>query len=119
MSLTDEQPATEAEDRPDHVVPQHRVRVHMGDGTPALEVRILNRDRVLWDKTAPRKKWGAAQDVPFLASTFLAWAACRRENLTGLTFDQFCEVAEDVEDVATDDSDLAGPTRRAAGPASA
>jgi hypothetical protein len=102
----------------EHVVPQNRVRIHMSDGSN-YEVRILNRDRVLWDKTAPRKKWGAAQDVPFLASTFLAWAAARREGLTALNFDAFCDQADDVEDVKEDDDDIARPTRKAPGPGSA
>jgi hypothetical protein len=85
------------------------MRVSMNDGAE-YTVRITNRDRVAWDKTAPRHKWGSASDVPFLASTFLAWSASYREGLTDLKFEQFSEACDDLVDVTDKDED-ARPTR--------
>jgi hypothetical protein len=48
-----------APDEEDRTLPGHRMRVSMADGT-TYTVRITNRDRVAWDKTAPRHKWGNA-----------------------------------------------------------
>lgn len=83
------------------------------------ELRVTNRELVAWDKTAPRHKWGHATEVPFLARSFLAWAAARRDGLTTLTFDQWNGeeyVIEDIEDEdGEEDGDDARPTPRAAG----
>jgi len=98
-------------------LPGRRVSIVLDDGTPAgvtHVVRVTNRELVLWDKTAPRRQWGAAQDVPFLANTFTAWAAARRAGVIGdLKFEAFQELCLDVTDLAEDDSDAARPTRRA------
>jgi hypothetical protein len=91
-------------------LPGHRMRVTMSDGAE-FEVRITNRDRVAWDKTAPRHKWGSAQDVPFLASTFLAWSAAYREGLTELKFERFQDECDDIADIKHDAEDDARPTR--------
>jgi hypothetical protein len=99
-------PTAEPEAR---TLPGHRMHVVMADGAE-FDVRITNRDRVAWDKTAPRHKWGSASEVPFLASTFLAWSAAYREQLTDLKFEQFQEQCEDIADV-TDTGDDVRPTR--------
>jgi hypothetical protein len=99
--------ATEPEER---TLPGHRMRVSMADGA-TFDVRITNRDRVAWDKTAPRHKWGAATEVPFLASTFLAWSAAYREGLTELKFERFQEECDDLSDLSADGEDDARPTR--------
>jgi hypothetical protein len=96
----------------ERALPGRRAIVHLADGT-SFQVRITNREYVRWDQTAPRKKWGNAADVPFLASTFLAWAAARRDDLTELTFEQFQDTCEEVENLEEDDSDVARPTRTA------
>jgi hypothetical protein len=93
----------------ERTLPGHQMRVTMADGTE-FDVRITNRDRVAWDKTAPRHKWGNAGDVPFLASTFFAWSAAYREKLTDLKFEAFQEQCEDLNDV-TDATDDIRPTR--------
>jgi hypothetical protein len=91
-------------------MPGRRCRVVL-DGAEPYEVRVDNRDFLRWDKTAPRHKWGAGRDVPFLMATFLAWSASTRAGLTTLTFPQFEDAAVEVEELTEDDSDLARPTR--------
>lgn len=100
------QPTAEPEER---ALPGHRMRVSMSSGEE-FTVRVTNRDRVAWDKTAPRHKWGNAAEVPFLASTFLAWSAAYREGLTDLKFEAFTDACDDLEDVTEVDDD-ARPTR--------
>lgn len=99
-------PAPAEEER---ALPGHRMRVSMSDGAE-YTVRVTNRDRVAWDKTAPRHKWGSASEVPFLASTFLAWSAAYREGLTDLKFEAFSDACDDLEDITELDDD-ARPTR--------
>lgn len=98
-------------------LPGRRVRIVLDDGTEygaEHTVRVTNRELVLWDKTAPRRQWGAAQDVPFLANTFTAWAAARRAGVIGdLKFEAFQDICLDVEDLQEDATDAARPTRRA------
>jgi hypothetical protein len=94
----------------ERTLPGHRMHVTMADGSE-FTVRITNRDRVAWDKTAPRHKWGSASDVPFLASTFLAWSAAYREGHTTLTFERFQEQCDDLADLKPDEDDAARPTR--------
>lgn len=93
-------------------------KVTMVDGT-SFTVRITNRDYVAWDRTAPRKKWGKAEDVPFLAATFMAYTAARREGRTTLPFDQpgvenWCDSVDEVDSRADDEDgpDVARPTQK-------
>lgn len=92
-----------------------RMNITMGDR--AFVVRVTQRDYIHWDKVAPRHKWGSSQDVPFLFSTFLSWSAARRgDQFTG-TFDEWCDVVDDVTPLKGEDeevSDSADPTRLAA-----
>lgn len=101
----------------ERTLPGKRCRVVLADGTE-LFVRITNREYIGWDKTAPRKKWGSMGDVPFLAATFMAWLAAKREDLTVLSWEQWQTVVEECETLAEEPEDLARPTRRAAGPGS-
>jgi hypothetical protein len=103
-------PRTEPEPE-ERRLPGHRMRVLMAGGAE-FEVRITNRDRVAWDKTAPRHKWGTVAEVPFLASTFLAWSASYREGLTDLKFEAFEKECDHLEDLRADEAgDDARPTR--------
>lgn len=89
------------------------------DGTEH-RVRILNKDKVAWDKTRSKHKWEAAQDAPFLAGNFLAFCAAKREGIFDGTFDAFVEWAGDVEDDTSEEDELgADPTRTAQAPGSA
>src|SRR5690349_20309390 len=61
------------EDQAEEVVlPGQHFRVYMDDGSRPI-ARVTNRERVLWDKTAPKHKWGQAQDVSSLSTTFCIW----------------------------------------------
>ena len=99
-------------------LPGRRYVVTMEDGQ-TFTARTSNREFVAWDKTAPRHKWGAAQDVPFLALSFTVWAAARRaEQLDqAVNFDRFIATCEHIEPVKQDASDVARPTQLEAGPA--
>lgn len=114
MSITDDTELAELADIEERTLPGHRSQVILADGTTFV-VRITNREYLAWDKTAPRKKWGTAQAVPFLAATFMAWAAARREDLTSLNFDQFSDVCEEVSDLPEEPEDIARPTQKGPG----
>jgi hypothetical protein len=83
-------------------LPGQHMRVHMAGGQ-SFAVRVTNRERVLWDKTAPKHKWGKADDVPSLATTFTIWGAARREGHYAGTFDAFCDAMEDFDVLSTED----------------
>lgn len=96
-------------------LPGRRCRVQL-EGGDVFVVRITNREYIAWDKTAPRKKWGAMGEVPFLAATFMAWIAAKREGKTGLTWEQWQEAVVDCENLPEEPEDLARPTQRAPEP---
>jgi hypothetical protein len=77
-----------------------KVRLHLADGTSAV-VEIRNGDRLQWDLTAPRKKWGKSSDVPVLAQTFIAYVAAKREKAIpeGMTWESFQDVLVGLDDV--------------------
>lgn len=85
-------------------------------GGQQLEVRITNHCYLAWDKTAPRKKWGAMDAVPFLAGTFMAWIAAKREGKTSMGWEEWQEAVEDITTQSDEPEDLARPTRSAPGP---
>lgn len=89
-----------------------KVRLHLADGTSA-DVEIRNADRLQWDLTAPRKKWGKAADVPTLAQTFVGYCAARREKAIpdGMTWEQFQDALIVMEDV--EEETVIRPTRTA------
>lgn len=93
-------------------LPGRRYTVTMEDGLTFV-TRTTNREFVGWDKTAPRHKWGAASDVPFLALSFTVWAAARREQLldAAVNFDKFLATCEHIEPVKADRSDVAVPSQ--------
>ena len=74
------------------------VRVVMDDGAE-WEVQTLNPDLLRWDMTAPKHKWGKAEEVPMLWVTFIAWHASKREGLTSLTWELFQNAAIEVTTV--------------------
>jgi hypothetical protein len=79
-----------------------KVRLHLADGTSAT-VEIRNSDRLQWDLTAPRKKWGKASEVPVLAQTFIAFVAAKREkaipaDMPWETFQNELLVIEDADE---------------------
>jgi len=91
------------------------------EGYDPVEVQSTNADLVLWDMTRPRQKWPTMKDAPFLAQTFIAWAAARRTGAipTELKWETFLEsVLECTElDDDEDEDDPAGrPTPPGPGP---
>lgn len=77
------------------------------EGEPLYTVRIVNRDRIAYEKAAVRhKEW--PQNATSFTMTFLTWAAARREGKTTATFDRWQEVLEDFDVVAEAPAD---PTR--------
>lgn len=114
VDLTEERDLTE-EDQEEVKLAGRRCRVLLSDGT-RLELRITNREYIGWDKTAPRKKWGAMADVPFLAATFMAWLAAKRQDETTLTWEQWQTQVVECENLAEEPEDLARPTQKAAQP---
>ena len=108
---------TEGGEAEEVTLPGQRTRVILATGED-FTVQITNREYIAWDRTAPRKKWGSAKDVPFLASTFMAWTAAVREGMTNLPFDvpnakgpAFIDVAVTVEAVEPEEDDTVRPTR--------
>lgn len=116
MTTTDQQ-LPDLDQQETRTAVSHRSQVTLADGTTFV-VRVTNRDRVAWDMTAPRHKWGRAQDVPFLAQTFVTFAAAKREGAFTGTFDAFRDSCEEIEDLPVDDeADVIRPTTKAPGPA--
>lgn len=93
-------------------------------GGQTFVVRITMPDRLRWDMTAPRKQWGKAQDVPFLADSFVTWAAAKRQGDYVGSWEDWTgrngEPGELVEITHLDDDDLgdvvAFPTQKAPSP---
>jgi len=96
----------------DNALTTPRLRVVMDDGS-CRELRALNVDLVAWDRERGRHRdWPAAQDAPFLWSTYLAWHILRRTGQTAVTLPEFEATAQEVsmlEDDAGDDA--VDPTR--------
>lgn len=121
MTMTDDDTTTDsladlATEDDEVALPGKRCHVVLEDGT-RMTVRITNRDYIAWDMTAPKHRWGKAGDVPFLAGTFMAWTAAKREGQTRLTWEQWKAAVVDLDNNADDVEDPVRPTQRAARPA--
>lgn len=90
-----------------------KVRLHLADGTSA-DVEIRNADRLQWDLTAPRKKWGKASEVPVLAQTFVAFVAAKREKAIpgDMTWETFQDHLLEMRDVDEEPA-VIRPTQKA------
>lgn len=62
-------------------------------------VRVTNRERILWERTARKHEWGEATDSPHEALTFMAWSAARRagDPAGSYTFQQFVDQVVEVK----------------------
>jgi hypothetical protein len=101
----------QATDEDGRVLPGRRSKVSLADGTTFV-VRITNREFIAWDMTAPKRKWPSLQDAPFLGATFLAHRAAVREGLTTLTWDQWQDQVDLLENLPEDeDEDVVRPTQ--------
>lgn len=82
------------------------IHVVLEDGRDFV-VKTTNRDRIAWDRTAPRKQW-KADTQPFIFANFLAWSAARREGHFDGNFDGadgWLDAAEDLTPVRLADAD--------------
>lgn len=87
----------------ERTLPGSYVRVQLADGAD-FTVRISNRELVAWDMTRQKRQWPLASEARFLCMTFCAWKAATREGATSLTWEQWSDAVEDIEDVASDDA---------------
>lgn len=72
-------------------------------------VRILNRDRIAYEKAAARHtEWPAPDKGRSFVMAYLTWSAARREQLTALTFEAWQTALDDWDVVAETPAD---PTR--------
>jgi hypothetical protein len=72
------------------------------EGEDPYTVRVTNRDRIAYEKTAARhKEWPAPENGRSFVMTFLVWNAARRAGRTAVTFDQWQAVLEDWEPCVT------------------
>jgi hypothetical protein len=87
------------------------------DTGESWHVSTGNRDLIAWDRTAPKHRWPAFKDAPFLWVTFLAWHASRRQGLLPdpkMTYEAFEAAADQIDpdddepDDDTDDGAAAG-----------
>ncbi|MFS0069632.1 hypothetical protein ACL1G7_13190 [Corynebacterium striatum] len=86
------------------------VNITYTDGE-SIETDITMADRVRFDITRPRQKWPDAQEAPFLALSFWAWAALARQKKTEINFDDWYLTVSDIERLEDDDiEDQADPT---------
>lgn len=93
-----------ATDEGGRTLPGRRSQVTLTDGTTFV-VRITNREFIAWDMTARKRDWGALSDQPFLGATFLAHRAAIREGLTKLTWDQWTDQVDALDNLAPDEED--------------
>ena len=102
-------PPEAAEPAPPHRQPGALVRVDL-DGYPEpLEVRVTNRDRIAFEKTAARhKEWPDPARSQSFVMTFVTFAAAKRAgHPAATTFEAWQEIVLDWDEVP----DPADPTR--------
>jgi hypothetical protein len=77
------------------------------EGGAEFTVQATNRDLVMYEREAARRKWPTPQVAPFTWLTFLAWSAARREGLIAgdVTLPAFELVTLDVHNLSEDDED--------------
>jgi hypothetical protein len=79
------------------------------EGEDRYELRITNRERLHYEKTAAKhKEWPSAETGRFFHMTFVLWSAAKRAEKTALTFEQWQDALEDWNVL---DEEAADPTR--------
>ncbi|WP_024794199.1 hypothetical protein [Tomitella biformata] len=68
-----------------------------------LTVETRNPDRIAWDRTSRKHKWGPFSESPFIGMTFLAWAGLTRTKQVDCTWEEFSETR--CVDIESDDED--------------
>lgn len=76
------------------------------DGQDPYTVRITNRERIAYEKTAAKHpEWPSMDAGQHFTMTFVCWVAAKRAGRTDTTFEQWQDVLLDwdvVEDVPAD-----------------
>jgi hypothetical protein len=86
-----------AEQAPARRQPGHLLELFV-EGEDPYTVRVTNRDRIAYEKTAARhKEWPSWETGRNFVMTFYAWSAARRAGRTTLTFDAWQDALEDYE----------------------
>jgi hypothetical protein len=98
MSAPQQRPAlVDLGNTEDRTLPGARLRVQLADGAD-FTVRVTNRELLAWDMTRAKRDWPPAHEARFLCLTFCAWKAATREQATGLTWEQWQDAVEDIEE---------------------
>jgi hypothetical protein len=88
--------------------PGQLIEVFVAGADPyPFTVRILNRDRIAYEKAAARHTEWPEKGRSFVMA-FLTWSAARREQLTALSFEAWQTALEDWDGVQETPAD---PTR--------
>lgn len=62
------------------------------DGQPdPLTLDVRHSDLTRWDYAAAEKGWPSVEQAPFLFTSFLTWAVCKRRGITTAAFEQFVD----------------------------
>lgn len=90
-----------------------RIRVLRGDpaSPEILELQTIHVDLVMWDRTAQRQKWPAAQDAPVMWAGFVAWHAAKRTEAIPAdeTYERWEKTILEAVAVGTEDADPTQP----------
>ena len=75
------------------------------DGQEPFTVRVVNPDRIAFERVRASRKWPAPAEAQSLAMTFVTWNAAKRAGSTTLTYEQWEQALmewETVEDTPAD-----------------
>jgi hypothetical protein len=92
----------------ERTLPGSFVRVQLADGAD-FTVRVTNRELVAWDMTRAKRGWPTAGEARFLLLTFVAWKAATREQQTALTWEQWQDAVEDIEEAGETEAHPTNP----------
>lgn len=81
------------------------------------DIVIRNPDMVRFDTTRHTHKWPGMEEAPILWATFVAWAACRRLDLTTAKWEDFRDTeCLNVHMARPEEGQDVDPTRPGAAP---
>jgi len=72
------------------------IKIEMENGD-VFEVTTKTADFLLWEDTAKKHRWGTFSDNPARWEAFLGWAALKRLNKYGSTWEVFLKEVDMVE----------------------
>jgi len=105
----DSDPADVFDEAPARRQPGQLVELFLAGRADVPVVRITNRERIAYEKTAARhREWPPLEIGKHFAMTFMCYVAAKRDGLFAGTFEGFCEALDDWEPIADEPAD---PTR--------